>query len=186
MESELAANNTIDSSVTSATSPACVEGKGIYPSLMSLTATSTGSGLATNGTVLAAPDKRWYANVPLDYTNAMSLVVTSESGGLVLTQQVKWVSTSVLNGGSINIRKNDSLLLTAAPTGATNGDYVLTVGGVAYTNTPSASLPYAFTNAGSYTVTGVYTSGSTTLSNAMTVTALDCSLPQNQIGRAHV
>jgi hypothetical protein len=156
-----------------------VQGDGKYPNLMSLTATSSGSGASTNILVQAAPNSRWYANVPLDFTNNMQLILTAENGALTVTQQLSWATTSVLNGGTLLIRKGDSLLLNAAPAGAITGSVTVTVSGTPHTTTPANPVPIAFTNAGNFTVTGVYTAGTNVLSNAVVVKVLDYSFPQN-------
>ena len=49
-------------------------------------------------------------------------------------------------------------MLTAAPIGSTNGTVALAIGStVAFTTTPLTPIAYAFTTAGTYTVSGVYT-----------------------------
>ena len=107
-----------------------------------------------------APNNGWYANVPLASTNFTSAVVSFENGAVINTQQIQWVASNILNGGNLIIRQGDSLLLKAAPAGATNGCVMVAIGSntVMTMTSPLTPSVYQFTTAGTYTVRGIYTS----------------------------
>jgi hypothetical protein len=101
--------------------------------------------------VQAAPDDRWYADVPLSASQPTSVTAALENGGLTATRQVTWKPTNLLTTGSLSLRLGDSLRLTAF-TGATatsTETVALTVEGQTITLTADQPLVHAFTTAGS-------------------------------------
>ena len=136
----------------SAVSPACIEGRGSYLSMM----TVSGGVLPQHGI-----GNRWYADVPLSVSNSTTVVCSFQNGGLLITNLISWRATNLLLAVDQIIRAGDSLLMTAAPVGATNGQVQITVVGVTnYTNPLRQSVVHQFSDLGVFQVIGRYTSTS--------------------------
>ncbi|MCZ7591298.1 MAG: hypothetical protein M5U15_03705 [Kiritimatiellae bacterium] len=151
VENRLARLSGLDTnSVSSAISPACVEGPDPFVGLIS----------ADGGvTVQSGIDGRWYANVPLNLTNATACRFEFQHSGLISTCLVTWSATDVLtNRATLSIRLNDALKLSAFPVGATSGTHSITItGGSNYTGLAAgAAIAHTFASTGSYLVSGAY------------------------------
>jgi hypothetical protein len=154
--------------ITSYVSPAFIEGRGRFLSMMSIT-TDGGVGVAPQH----GPGHRWYANVPIDSVNHESqITISHQNGGLVEAGAVRWVTKNILDGGTLTIRKGDSLLLTAAPDGATSGTVAITIASTQYSTTPSQPVAHTFDTTGTFTVNGTFNNG-TPQSGSLTVNVLD-------------
>jgi hypothetical protein len=143
------------------TSPFCLEGRERYLGTLSLN--SGADGLAPGATnVLSAlhgAGYRWYADVPLSPTSLTRVECSFQNGGLKATNLIFWKPTNLLTNDNLVIRSGDTLLLTAVPLGATNGSVSIAVLGVTnYTTDCATAVPHPFAVAGTYTVTGSYTS----------------------------
>lgn len=153
-------------------SPACMEGDDPYVSLMSIS-----GGIA----VCQGAGSRWYANVPLNPTSAVNPVVSFQSGGRSVTNQISWVPHNVLLDGDLAIRKNDVLMLAAYPSGATNGTIVVNIQGVAaYTAGVGQVITHAFAATGTYSIAGTYTPVSgPPVDGSIQIEVLDASFPES-------
>lgn len=153
-------------------SPACMEGDDPFVSLMSI----SGGIAARQGT-----GSRWYADVPLNPTSAVNPVVSFQSGGRTITNQVRWVPHNVLQDGDLAIRKNDALMLAAYSAGVSNGTMVVAIQGVvAYTAGVGQVITHAFAATGVFTVVGTYTPVSGTPASAsIQLEVLDASFPES-------
>jgi hypothetical protein len=169
VQNRLNAMCSLDSlSVTSKVSPACIEGKGWFLDRMVLS-----GGIPVH----PAPAHRWYANVPLSPTGAVSTVITFQNGARTLTNRAAWAVFNILRESNAVIRKGDALLLNAVPQGATNGTVWIEIAGVTnYVTDPAAPVPHTFATAGVYAVAGVYSNGVMT-SNCVLVTVLGGAFP---------
>ncbi len=169
--------------ISATTSPYCLEGRERYLGTLRLNVGIDGSAAgATN--VLAAghgAGYRWYANVPLSPTNLMRVESSFQNGGLKGTNWIIWKPTNLLTNDNLAVRVGDALLLTAAPPGATNGSVSITVVGVTnYTTDYATAVPHSFAVAGTYTLTGSYTSGQGVLTNrSITVQVVSASFDGN-------
>ncbi len=156
VDSRVARMSGIDVAPTSSVvSPICLEGRDPYVGMMTI----------STGVLNNSAGDRWYANVGLFANTSVSVRVTYQSGGLITTNSISWKPTNLLNAHDTLIRKNDSLLLTAYPEGATNGTVGIQIVGLTnYTTTVSSPVSHKFVTGGSYTVIGTYTpvSGSAT------------------------
>jgi hypothetical protein len=160
--------------VTSYVSPISAEGNERFLSMMTIAAGTV------NLPPQHGPGDRWYANVPLTTGTGTVVVVSYQNGALTQTGTVQWVARNIVNSGTINIRKGDNLLLTAAPVGATNGAVQLTVLSGQQTvgqYSTSASVPVVvpFPVAGTYAVSGVFTSITQSVSGTLIVNVVDQS-----------
>jgi hypothetical protein len=161
-------------------SPVCVEGRGQYLSMMSLSAGT--SYPLTPLQVHNGAGYRWYANVPLSPTNGTIVRTSFQSGGRNETNEIAWQVTNLLETNSLTLRKGDSLLLTACPPGASNGEVVLSITGQgSITTDASTPVPYQFTQSGTFTVTGTY--NPTGASGSITVTVAEASFENSPITR---
>ena len=134
--------------VESLVSPACIEGRETYFPLMSV----------STGTLYQGAGPRWYASVTLPENDAVSVIASFQSGGLILTNQVSWKPLNVLSTNGIVIRQNDALRLIAATNGAGSGAVTVSVVGVTtYVTTVTSAVAYQFSETGTYTVVGTYT-----------------------------
>ena len=144
---------------TSAISPACVEGRGPYLGMMTVSGSAPQHGVSN----------RWYANVSLSATASVRVVTAFQNNALVTTNNIRWVPSNLIGSGNLAIRKGDSLLLTAFPAGATNGTVTIRIVGVtSYVTTVSAPVARLFDTAGVFTVSGIYSNGTVT-SNSIQV-----------------
>ncbi len=182
MQRRLNAMCSIDSmSVTSKVSPACIEGQGWFPTRISIT-----GGLPAH----PAPSHRWYANVPLVSTGVTTTVVAFQDGARVLTNRSWWAMFNVLAENDTRIRQGDALLLNAVPAGATDGTAAIQIEGLTnFVVSPTASAPYTFAAAGTYTVVGVYSNNGEAVSNAVQITVVNgaflSAAPAVRLGRTH-
>ena len=169
--------------ISAATSPYCLEGRERYLGTLRLSVGIDGSAAgATN--VLAASHGagyRWYADVPLSPANLTRVESSFQNGGLQATNWIIWQPTNLLTNDNLAVRVGDALLLTAAPPGATRGSVSITVVGVTnYTTDWASAVPHAFAVAGTYTVTGSYTSDQGDSTNrSITVQVVSASFDGN-------
>lgn len=165
----LAAQNGLEV-VSSRTSPACIEGRGRYLSMMSLAA-GTAYPLSPLP-VLHSAGFRWYANVPLSASNITRIEISYQNGGLAETNDVEWQVSNIFDVGNLMIRRGDALLLDAVPVGVTNGTTVISIGTDVLQTDVATPVPYRFDQPGTFKVTGTYGSFSKTI----TVKVVDASL----------
>jgi len=159
----------------SLTSPACVEGRGQYLSMMSLAAGLPGQ--LAPVPVQPGAGHRWYANVPLSPQGPTHLEVSHQSGGLRESGDIRWQALNLLEADDITIRKGDSLLLTALPAGATSGPVTIAIlGATNYTGDAAAPVAHCFDQAGTFIVLGAFTA--TGASRGITVSAVDASFEE--------
>ena len=163
-------------SQTSLVSPACVEGKGWYPTMMALTVAG-----ATNAAVIQPlEDNRWYANVPLATNGSTAVSVSFQNGAVILTNSITWSPLNLLSGSACPmLRCGDALKLTAYPQGATSGVVTITVDGQAVSTTIGSPVVYQFATAGVHTVNGTYNNG-TPVSTSVTATVVGGGFATNE------
>src|ERR1043166_1834754 len=157
---------------SSAVSPACIEGRGGYVTMMNI----SGGVIPRHGA-----GNRWYADVPLSNSNATTVVCSFQNDGLLVTNQISWRATNVLQAVDQVVRAGDSLLLTAAPGGATHGQVQITVPGVTNYNTPlkQPAVP-RFINPGVFQIIGKYTSSAgSSQSRTVAVSVVTATLNSN-------
>ncbi len=137
----LAKYNSLEAPVGSLTSPVCLEGKAKWSDLSTINGT----------TVQAAPDDRWYADVPLNATQPTQITASLENGGLTDTRQINWLPSNLLTTASLVIRLGDSLKLSAFTgiTGTSGETVGITVEGQTTTITADQPLVHTFTTPGS-------------------------------------
>lgn len=156
-------------SVTSAVSPACIEGRDPYLGFMSMA--GTGAQVSVNG--------RWYMNTSLSSTATVTAVAAFQSGALVSTATLHWAATDLLaDPGVLMVRTGDTLRFTCYPSGATSGTYAVSVVGVSNYSTRAVgdSIEHQFAVAGTYTVIGTnYPYGALAAVGATTVNVVSAS-----------
>lgn len=128
-------------------SPACVEGRGGFLSMMNV----SGGLMARDGA-----GARWYVNVPLSASNPRTLICSFQNGGMRTTNQIAWRPTNVLQGQDMVVRQGDALLFVAMPPGATNGVMNIVVGGSNYISAVGQPVAHRFPASGAFQVTGTY------------------------------
>ncbi len=164
---------------TSVVSPVCIEGRGPYLSMMSVSDASIQHGAGD----------RWYADVPLSATASVRVVTSFQNNARVVTNNIRWVPTNLIGSGNLTIRKGDSLLLTAYRAGATNGTVAINVAGVTnYVTTVPAPAACLFNSAGVFTVTGIHNDGIVT-SNSIQVKVVEAAFndgPACWVGRSRM
>jgi hypothetical protein len=136
-------------------SPVCIEGRGQYLSMMSINA---GVGEALSPVAVSpGAGNRWYANVPLSPEQRTRIEVSYQNGGVHETNEIEWQVTDLLEAQDMLIRKGDSLLLTAAPAGATDGTVQIAIAGSEAINTDASHpIVYKFDQAGTFIVSGQF------------------------------
>jgi hypothetical protein len=145
---------------SSKTSPLCIEGaNAYYIEGISISGYYTPSGeTPVDPVIKRAPSDKWYADVPLDPSATTNLGISFQDGANTVQKTVTWEATNVLTDVSyVEIRQNDSLLLTAYPEGATSGSISISVEEETYTPTIGAPVAHKFENTGDITVSATYT-----------------------------
>ena len=138
-------------SVSSWTSPLCIEGAGRYLG-QALVEWENTDGVLTNAVPLPGVGDRWYIDVPLLSATTTPVVVTSYEGGPVSTNEVQWqifdIATPATN--AVMLRAGDAMLLTDSLTNS----YDITLDGVALTNLILSAdvLPFIFEDGGMYEI----------------------------------
>ncbi len=151
---------------TSAVSPVCLEGRGCYLSMMSV---------SDDAEPQHGIGDRWYADVPLNESGMTDVRVSFQNGGFVQTGTVEWAFTDLLNTNDIVLRKGDALLLTAKPQGAMSATVSIAVGSITnYVTDTDTPVAYAFTTVGEIPIQTVcIPDQGAVVSNAITVTVVD-------------
>ena len=159
-------------------SPACLEGAARYVDTMALSVAS-----GTNIPVMHGAGDRWYANLPL--TGASTpFTVSFMNGAVCVATNMLWTPLNLLSDSNIILRCNDQLLLTAQPTGQTNGTVTINIstGSVAVTSlvtAVTAPVSNVFAQPGQYTVSGVFSNGTFASTGSVLVTVVGGSFPTN-------
>lgn len=159
----------------SSVSPVCIEGRGQYLSMMAMTANTPDAPLRPVR-IQPGAGHRWYANVPLSLGKPTKVAVSFQNGGLHDSAEIEWRVTNLLEADNMLLRRGDSLLLTAAPLGASDGTVSISVVGVTnYTTDAETPIVHCFDQVGTFTAAGQY-EGSASAANVITVTVVDASL----------
>jgi len=147
-----------NSTITSYASPACLEGRDPYLSLMSLNVGGSDANAADAITPQPTAAGRWYANVPLANGGDTILNVSYQNGAKMETRRLKWQVVNVMQGGSFTIRIGDRMAFTVLPTGASVGtmQFVIGTNQIALPN-GSEQIIQTFEDAGEFVVKGTYT-----------------------------
>ena len=163
----------LDSSpASSVVSPVCLEGTARYAEMMSTAVNGASGPDASHG----AGD-RWYADIDLSTTGVTDIAVSYQGSALVRTTNIAWTALDLLAADDMRIRKGDSVMFTAVPAGATNGDVTIDVAGVSnYVTTVDEPAIHEFDEAGEFVVTGTHDDGTET-SGSITVTVVGASFP---------
>ncbi len=178
------------SPAVSLVSPVCIEG-----ATWSFDTLCVESSYVPDG-VAAAPPKHgvgddWYADVELSPTNATGVSVTGINGAASWTNTITWIAFNLLDSSATNVpglRRNDALLLTACPPGATNGVVQIDVweGTQLVTNLVTCvgkPVPYRFKSAGRYRLAGVYSNETVSTNSDIVIEATAGSFGGNPYGR---
>lgn len=142
----------------SAVSPACVEGKGRYLSMMTLS-----GGITPKKSV----NDRWFADIPLNPELPVNLTATFQNGAKTISKDLIWDVTNIaVHSSTVTIRKGDSLLLDMLPAGATGGTYSITGGPEPISGNAGTPAPTLFDTAGDFTLNGTHTADDGTVTEA--------------------
>jgi len=171
-------------------SPLCIEGSGWGAGFITVTSSYT-TAENTNGVVEVCSGlvEHWYANVPLSPTSETQIAIAANNGSLHESHAVLWDAFNIAGDVATNglqIRSGDSLLLMAAPAGATNGTvsidiYRDTIWTTNLQTTVAAPIPWAFDQAGSYELVGTYTNGAEGLCATAAVAVAYAAFPADPI-----
>jgi hypothetical protein len=172
VESRLAAVCSVDVLPSSSlVSPACIEGRGAYRSLM-----QTLSDGVTNA-VLPGTAQRWYSDVNLN-TNAPSAVsVSFQNGAYAVTQTVEWTRFNVLDNRPMTLRKGEALKLAAYRADVdSNAVVTFTVASnTSFQATSDSFAVYRFNTSGAFRVTASVQGATGTVSGVMTATVVEAA-----------
>lgn len=159
--------------ITSYTSPLCLEGRDPYPAMMQMSLNQTNALVPT-----ATSDGHWYVNVPLLAETQAVVQVGFQNGALAQSRNLQWLPVNLLAPTNLTIRLGESLLFTAVPTNGANGNLQVTIGTNCFTSTTARPVRYRFTTPGQYTITGTCTLQSgTSQSGSITVNVVQQNLP---------
>jgi len=132
-------------------SPVCVEGRGRFRGLMSMSA-------HTNSIdIYPAPHDRWYVNIPLSIEEPVEVAFSFQHGGKQEEHSITWLPLNLLQTNEVVLRKDDALWLTAHPQGVTNGQvFIDLIEDTSYTTTPDQPMVHTFDQAGIYEIRATY------------------------------
>lgn len=152
-------------------SPLCIEGKGLYTSLMNV---------SSEEIVNQSAGSRWYINKSLSSTGTTNFSVGFQNGVKNIQSTVNWEATDIYEeNSSLKIRVNDSLLLNPFPTGETGSATIIIDNGITAQNfTVTGTKVHQFTIAGSYEVTASFSGYSP---RTIQVDVIELDLPDNNI-----
>jgi hypothetical protein len=173
--------------ISSYTSPVCLEGRDPYLKMLGLYVEGADDKIV-NLNPHPEPNNRWYANVPLSaYVNAQTIFNAShQNGGATDTRYLQWLPINVLTPTNLTIRLGDSLLLNAVPANAPTGKVQITAGTNQWNGRTTQPLACPFNTPGTFTVTGTYTpANGGTQSGSITVNVVGQSFtnnPDNWVG----
>ena len=181
-----------NASLASYTSPACLEGRDPYLSMMKI---RIGAGQANVIPVQHNAGLRWYANVPLSAKTDTDVKISFQNGGKIEKHSLHWLPVNVLDATNLIIRTGDSLLLGAKASSAgvsPAGSVQLTVSRgqevIAQYSGPlrSSLFPHQFPTPGTYTVTatGTHRAGASRTTGSVTVHVIGHSFPNDPSGPA--
>lgn len=106
--------------IASAVSPAFIEGTSKFPDWV--TAKVGEEALETRRGI----DGGWFANVLLEENGATEVALAAENGLIEEKMSIAWKETNILDGGTVTLRRGDSLKLVAPSAG--EAKYQITVG----------------------------------------------------------
>ena len=151
--------------IHSKTSPAVLEGKAQHLGLVTTNAPA----------LIAAPNGRFFTEVPLAAASATELSFTFENNALQQNAAVHWLPTNLKTETSITIREGDSLLLTAFDDAehASLESYSYSVSGATMNNTSDQPTVQLFATPGNYNINTTHTAADgTTSTTATTINVL--------------
>ena len=161
VESRLENMSEVSLPASSKTSPLCVEGgNASFIEQISVTGFYTPEGeIPETPTILNAAFNKWYSNIPLnpDGDNNITVNVSYQNDAKTVSQKVTWEATDIIAQGSITIRKNDSLRLTASLPADYVGNCTITVENKNIELSKGEAVVYKFENAGDIPVTVSWT-----------------------------
>lgn len=151
--------------IHSKTNPAVIEGKAKHLGLVTTNAPAT----------IAAPNGRFFTEVPLAAATATALSFAFENNALQQNAAVHWLPTNLKTETSITIREGDSLLLTAYADAenASLESYSYMLNGSTISNTADVPTAQAFPATGMQTLTVTHTGADAiTTTNTVTINVL--------------
>jgi hypothetical protein len=175
-----------NTTVTSLTSPYCLEGHDQYPGLMTINVSGSDDNIP-QVVPFNSPNGRWFANVPLGSDGNTLATVSYQNGVKTQLRTLQWLPVNVLQGGNLTIRSGDSLNLIARPDAGNNrdkGTVQFTIGTNQYApRKATAQMPHAFSDPGIVTVGGIYTAtNGVAQTGTLTVNVVDHAFPDNPAG----
>ncbi len=186
IETSVASMAAIDVVTESIVSPVCLEGNARYVPLAILSSSSFDIPYSTFD-IRQSAGRRWYANLPLAQDGITTATATFQNGALEVPINVKWVPYNLLDhdGETLLIRKGDALRLTAIDPDradadlekATGGQFALNVFNEEFSSPNTRPLAVAFDEVGTYTVSGEYTKGNSTIAALINVQVIDGTFP---------
>ena len=114
----------------------------------------------------------WVLDVPLNPEADTAVQVSGDNGSVSLTGSVAWLEFDLLNpaANALLLRKNDGLKWNLRPAGQGEGEVrIYTNGALAHVSATNAPWVSAFTNPGTYQVSGVWSNALTGAISSATV-----------------
>ncbi|MFA6568774.1 MAG: PA14 domain-containing protein [Victivallales bacterium] len=170
---------------SSKTSPLCIEGanaSNIEQIAVAGFYTKTGDE-PVEPAIRHSVENGWYSDVTLTPNAPSNLTISFQNGQLSVNRTTTWLPVNIITGDDMNIRLNDSLLLTAAPEGSGQGSVSITVEGQTFTTTSDAPLPYKFENTGDIQISATFTpdGGGTAVTDSLNVKVVSGSFNGNPV-----
>ncbi len=110
------------------TSPACIEGKTMSHNQVSITHSISSSIISNQDDVIDSINDGFYSNIPLDAKELTNITISFIDGVFEAQNTIEWKTTNTLAVSTIDVRKNDSLKLSAWGIGqAVDGNYKLKI-----------------------------------------------------------
>jgi hypothetical protein len=169
---------------SSLVSPVCLEGRSREFGLLQAQSDYIPSELfPTSPMICHGLGDGWLADLPLNPEANTHVQVICDNGQASLTGSIAWAEFNLLAPATnrLLLRKNDGLKWNLRPVSLSNGTVkVYTNGALAHVSATNAPWVNAFTNAGIYLVSGVWSNaGVSTYSSTVTVEVVDASFAGN-------
>jgi regulation of enolase protein 1 (concanavalin A-like superfamily) len=169
------ANDSRPLEISSAISPACLEGRGRFLGLMNIRLADGRELEPQRGT-----GDRWYANIPLHPKCPTEVEVSFQNGARIERCRISWAPTNLMLARDLVLRKGDSLLLTVRPETSTPDELALGAAEIAvdaaieHGGSAAGYWVQCFEQTGSFNLRGTYSLG-TSQTRSLSVNVLTCS-----------
>lgn len=172
---------------SSLVSPVCLEGQSReFDLLLAQSDHIPGELFPTSPIVRHGLGDGWVVDVPLSPDADTAIEISVDNGQVILTGSVAWTEFNLLSLSTnhLLLRKNDGLKWNLHPAGQDDGEvWIYTNGSLTHHSTTNAPWVNAFTNPGTYLVSGLWSNevGGAMSSSTVSVDVVGASFPGDPV-----